>query len=237
MSNRSSEENPEAQILKLIQEKPMRWSELKNITGLSSATLFRIVSRLEDSKKVERVLQKKGIRWKITKRGERDNFINRLARFLKKGRKIPQKVSFVFDYWEPLTKEQAQERAASFVFEDGEDGDYWSLETKELAREVLESVNKELIEKLKTSHAGLSMSIEPAIFTLKEPKDIEKAKKFAEKLVMFLDKNKEKWILSFLPTDTVEGRCENIFRNETTVVLKIDFEVDEKTIDKLEKSA
>ena len=231
-----------SQILRAIEDSPKRWSELKQSTGLSKATLYRYLIQLENENKIARVYQKRGIKWKITKIGKQKAFINSLSKFLKNTNKFSSNVSLIFDHFEPMNKAQIEEQKKLNKEIDeknrkGADQDFEELETSRLRKALLEGADKELLKQLKTHEALLTIAVAPSIFVLEQPRDSKAITKFMRKVVEFIDSNKEELVSSILPEKSVTLSGENYFKNEAEILIKIDFEASEKLLDKLRKTA
>jgi hypothetical protein len=115
------------------------------------------------------------------------------------------------------------------------DRDFAELEESFLRKKLIEGMDKKLLDQLKTHKPLLTMTIEPSIFVRAQPKDSKATTKFMQKVVEFIDSNKEELVSSLLPEKSTIYNHENYFKNEAEILLKIGFETSENLWDKLKK--
>lgn len=224
--------------MNLVRQKPRRWSELKKITGLSSATLYRYLTKLEESKSIEQVLRRKRLQWKITRNGEKRAVSKSLSEFFRMGTEFDFDVRLVFDYWQPRqVEDEAMEEKPEDLYSmvHPKDREFAMLRRKEMMKSIVESLGDKGIDQFRKASPGLYIGFVPKAIILKRAKDGNKLGGLLKEITLLLEENKEEIISWLLPKRTTKYNERNFFTNEALILLKINFEVDEEIIDEVLK--
>lgn len=222
-------ETRKSQIVELIKDEPMGWTELKDATKLSNSTLFRILNKLEHEKVISQELKGKKLRWKLTKEGYRTAIDRDIYNQLRTSYKLNTEGVFDFADWKPREKPLHEEEATNEqpvnAAKDSEDKDYYDLLSKHVLHSLFKGAEgKEILRHYGEEEPLFISVVFPSAFASSEPSNPAQINKFCQEIVREILNKKEQIYRWSLPksnsrldaSDSVTNRLLLVFQIELT---------------------
>lgn len=221
--------NKRNQILELIRKKPMGWSELKQISGLSNSTLFRILGKLEREKSIVQELKDKKLSWKLTPRGFKEAGDESTCNFIRNAFRIPNTSGEMsFGDWTPRdpSRDSETKKKVSDLenqFRVPEDEDYYVLSANEILTSLFRGTEgKKIMKRFEKEEPNFSSTIFPYVFTSREPSNSVEIARFCKRIVQQISEEKELLYRWSLPRNDLQIGADYSVTNELYLVIKIE---------------
>lgn len=207
----------------------MGWGELKQISGLSNSTLFRILGKLEREKSIVQELKDKKLYWKLTPRGVKEARDESTCNFIRNAFRIPNTSGEMsFEDWtprDPSRDSEIEKKASDFEnrFRVPEDQDYYILSANEILTSLFRGTEgKKIMKRFEKEEPNFSSTIFPYVYTSREPSNSVEIAKFCRRLVDRISEEKELLYRWSLPKNDSQISTDYSVTNRLYFVLEVE---------------